>query len=130
VRLPALRQDRGALTLSYVIIVPVFLAGLMVIVQAAIWYLAREAALSAARQGADAARVVGAPPGIGPRTAVAFIRSSAPGFLLNPVATEPPASTPRTVQITVSGTVPSLVPGLPITVRQTAALPVERFTTP
>jgi Flp pilus assembly protein TadG len=130
VRRIAGRSDGGALTLSYVIIVPVFLAGLMVIVQIAVWYLAREAVLSAARQGADAARVVGAPAGIGPRTAVAFIRSAAPGFLLSPVASQPPASAPHTVEITVSGRVPSLIPGLPITVRQTAQLPVERFTEP
>ena len=54
------RGDHGALTLSYVIIVPVFLAAVMVIVQTSLWYLARQAALAAARQGADAARVLNA----------------------------------------------------------------------
>ena len=43
------RGDLGALTLSYVIIVPVFLAAVMVIVQTSLWYLARQAALAAAR---------------------------------------------------------------------------------
>ena len=51
------QRDSGALPLSYVIIVPVFLLALMVITQAAMWFLARSAALAAARQGADAARV-------------------------------------------------------------------------
>lgn len=127
------RQDahgeRGALILSYVIIVPVFLAALMVIVQGSLWYLAREAALAAARQGADAARVLHAPSGAGPRAALAFARSSAPGFLLQPRAF-PNGSTATTIQITVTGRVPDLVPGLPITVTQVAQAPVEQFTTP
>ena len=122
-------SERGALILSYMIIVPVFMAALMVIVQGSLWYLAREAALAAARQGADAARVLHAPPGAGPRAAVAFARSSASGFLLHPRAS-PNGSTATTVQITVTGRVPSLVPGLPIHVTQVAQAPVEQFTTP
>jgi Flp pilus assembly protein TadG len=122
-------SDRGALILSYVIIVPVFLAALMVIVQAALWYLARDAALAAARQGADAARVLHAPPGAGPTAALAFARSAASGYLLQPRAT-PFGSTPGTVRITVTGRVPGLIPGLPITVSQAAQAPVEKFTTP
>src|SRR5579863_8696596 len=35
-------REAGALTLSYVIIVPVFLVGIMTIVQVSIWYLARD----------------------------------------------------------------------------------------
>jgi Flp pilus assembly protein TadG len=121
--------ERGALILSYLIIVPVFMAALMVIVQGSLWYLAREAALAAARQGADAARVLHAPPGAGPRAALAFARSSASGFLLHPRAFGN-GSTATTVQITVTGRVPSIVPGLPIAVTQVARVPVEQFTTP
>jgi Flp pilus assembly protein TadG len=121
--------ERGALILSYMIIVPVFMAALMVIVQGSLWYLAREAALAAARQGADAARVLHAPSGAGPRAALAFARSSASGFLLRPRAFGN-GSTATTVQITVTGRVPSLVPGLPIAVTQVARVPVEQFTTP
>jgi Flp pilus assembly protein TadG len=123
------RADAGALTLSYVIIVPVFLAGLMVIVQASVWYLAREAALAAARQGADAARVLDAAPGTGPRTAVAFARSAAAGYLLRPAASAA-GSTPGTIEVTVTGTVPSLIPGLTLTVSQAAQAPAEKFTEP
>jgi len=101
----------------------------MVIVQASLWYLAREAALAAARQGVDAARVQGAQPGAGVGAALAFARSAASGYLLGPQAS-PLGSTPSTIQITVSGQVPALVPGLPITVSQVAQAPVEKFTTP
>jgi Flp pilus assembly protein TadG len=119
-------RDRGALTLSYVIVVPVFLLSLMVIVQASLWYLARQAALDAARQGADAARAAGAPPGAGPAAAVAFARSAASGFLHDPAASAA-GSTQATVQLTVTGTVPSLFPGLPVHVSETVQAPRERF---
>ena len=120
-------RDSGALTLSYVIIVPVFLAALMVIVQASLWYLARSAALAAARQGVDAARIPNSSTGAGVTAAVQFARSSASGFLLDPSAS---GSGGNTIVITVTGKVPSLVPGLPIQVRQVARAPKERFTTP
>src|SRR6266581_1399240 len=98
------RGDRGALTLSYVIIVPVFLLAVMVIVQASLWYLGRQAALAAARQCAS-------------------------GYLLAPAATTA-GSSQATVEITVTGQVPSLVPGVVIKVSQVARAPVEQFTTP
>jgi Flp pilus assembly protein TadG len=122
-------RDAGALTLSYVIIVPVFLAALMVIVQASMWYLARQAALAAARQGADVARVLHAPPGAGRAAALQFARTAASGYLLNPSAS-PRGSSAFTAQITVTGRVPDLIPGMVIDVTQVARAPVEQFTTP
>ena len=118
--------DSGAFTLSYVIIVPVFLAGLMVIVQAAVWYLASLSALAAARAGANAARTFNAPPGAGPRTALSFARSAAPGFLLGPAASAA-GSTPSIVRITVTGRAPALIPGLVIGIREVVRAPAERF---
>ena len=122
-----LRRDDGALTLSYVIIVPVFLAGIMVIAQACVWYLARETAISAARQGADVARTAHPPPGRGAQAAVAFARQAASGFLLGPSASAA-GSSAATVRIRVSGRVPSLVPGMELTVSEVVTAPVERFT--
>jgi Flp pilus assembly protein TadG len=123
------RGDRGALTLSYVIIVPAFLAAILIVVQFALWFLARQAALAAARQGADAARVLSASRAAGPGTAVAFARQHASAFLLSPAASAA-GSGPGTVQITVTGRAPSLVPGLSVRVTEVARAPVERFTTP
>ena len=122
-------RDRGALTLSYVIIVPVFLLSLMVIAQAAMWFLARSAALAAARQGVDAARIQGASAGAGTTAALTFAQTSAAGYLLSPAASTG-GSSATTIVITVTGRVPSLVPGVPITVSQVAQAPAERFTTP
>jgi hypothetical protein len=119
--------QNGALTLSYVIVMPVFLLGIMLVVQASVWYLARETALAAARQGADVARTASPPPGAGAQAAVAFARSAAPGFLLAPSASTAGTSA-ATVRITVTGRVPSLVPGMVLRVSEVVTAPVERFT--
>lgn len=121
------RGDDGALSLSYIVILPVFLAGIMVIVQACVWYLARETAIAAARQGADVARTAHPPPGRGAAAAVIFARQAAPGFLLGPSASAA-GSSAATVRITVTGRVPSLVPGMVIKVIEVVTAPVERFT--
>ena len=108
---------------------PAFLLSMMVITQGAMWFLARSAALSAARQGVDAARVDNSAPGAGVAAAVRFAQDSGSGFLLGPSARSS-GSSGQTVVITVTGRVPSLVPGLPIRVSQQAQGAVERFTTP
>jgi Flp pilus assembly protein TadG len=122
------RNDRGALSLGYVIVFPAFLAALMLVVQGSVWYLAREAALSAARHGADVARVRGAPAGAGTSAALQFVRSAAAGFLTSPQASA--GSSPGTITITVTGKVPAIFPGLQLTVSQSAQAPIEKFTTP
>jgi Flp pilus assembly protein TadG len=129
IKLRSAGDDKGALTLSYVIIVPVLLLALMMITQTALWYLARQAALAAARQGADAARAQRAQPADGPKAALAFARTAASGYLRDPASTDA-GSSAQTVQITVTGAVPSFVPGLVIHVTEVARAPVERFTTP
>lgn len=123
------RGDDGALTLSYAVIIPVFLAAILVIVQACVWYLARETAIAAARWGADVARIAHPPPGAGTQAAVAFARRAAPGFLLGPAATAA-GSSAATVRIRVSGRVPSLVPGMVIRVSEVVMAPIERFAAP
>lgn len=120
------RGDIGAFTLSYVIILPVFLVGIMTIVQASVWYLARQAALAAARHGADVARTANPPPGSGAQAAVAFAASAAPGFLLAPRATVR-IGLNHTITVTVTGRAPSLVFGLPIHISEVVTAPVERF---
>jgi len=112
-----------------VIIVPVFMLAIMVIIQGALWYLAREAALAAARQGVDAARVRGAQVGAGPQAALAFARDNASGYLLGPAATGS-GSSAATIQITVTGHVPTFVPGVVINISQVVQAPAEKFIAP
>ena len=127
------RRDDGALVLTYVIIVPVFMLVIMVIIQGALWYLAREAALAAARQGVDAARRPGAGPGVGTQAALAFARNNASGYLLGPsaaAAATGAGNATATIQITVTGHVPTFVPGLVINISQAVQAPVEKFVAP
>jgi Flp pilus assembly protein TadG len=125
-RLLRLNRDRGAVTLSYVLVFPAFLLGIMTVVQASVWYLARETALAAAQHGADVARTSKPPPGEGAAAAFAFARSAAPGFLTNVSATSR-GSTAVTVRITVSGQAPSLVPWKVFKITEVVTAPVERF---
>ena len=114
------------MTLSYVIIVPVFLVGIMVVVQASIWYLAKESVLAAARHGADVARTSQPPPGSGAQAAISFATSATSTFLRD-VTASTRGSTRATVRISVSARIPSLVPGLPIHVTEVVTAPVEHF---
>ena len=121
-----LRRDAGALTLSYVLVFPVFLLGIVSIVQVSVWYLAREAALAAARHGADVARTSQPPPGSGAAAALSFARAAGPGFLTD-VSASAGGSTADTGRITVSGKAPSIVPGMDLSISEAATAPVERF---
>ena len=120
------RNDRGALTLGYVAILPFVFVLIMVLIQASLWFLARNAALAAARQGTDAARAFQASRGAGPAAALAFARQAGQGYLEDPRATDD-GSTGTTVSITVSGHVPSFLPGLVVNVSETAQAPTEAF---
>jgi TadE-like protein len=120
------RNDYGALTLSYVAVLPLVFLFIMAATQTSFWFLARDAALAAARQGADAARALNAPRAAGPVAALAFARKAGQGYLDDPVATVT-RSTGSTVSITVSGRVPSFVPGLVVQVSETVQAPAEEF---
>jgi len=122
------RDDRGALTLSYVAVLPFVFLFLMVLIQAAFWFLARDAAIAAARQGADAARALNAPISAGPAAALAFAHEAGEGYLLHPVATVTgTGGSSATISVTVSGHVPSFVPGLVVRVSETVQAPAEEF---
>jgi len=108
---------------------PVFLLAIMTMLQASFWYLARQTALAAARQGVDAARAQNAPLSAGPSAALAFAQSAGSKYLLGPSATAQ-GSTGQTIQIQVTGQVVSFIPGLNWQVSQVAQAPVEQFTTP
>ena len=122
----ARRDDRGALSLTYVVILPVVFLFLASVIQASFWFLARDAALAAARQGADVARAAGSSMTAGHAAAMSFARQAGYGFLLQPRASVRPAGG-ATVSVTVSGHVPSFVPGLDVNVRETVLAPVEVF---
>jgi Flp pilus assembly protein TadG len=122
----ACRDDRGALTLTYVVILPVFFLFLMSVIQASFWFLARDAALAAARQGADAARATGSSLTAGHAEAMSFAHQAGSGYLLGPSAWVRQVNA-ATISVTVYGHVPSFVPGLTVHVHETVQVPVEVF---
>jgi Flp pilus assembly protein TadG len=121
------RGETGALTLSYVLIVPVFLIGIMTIVQASIWYLAKDSVLAAARHGADIARTSQPPPGSGAQAAIAFATSSTSTFPKDVRASATATNANTMVRVRVSARIPSLVPGLKLGVTEVVTAPVEHF---
>jgi Flp pilus assembly protein TadG len=121
------RDDRGALTLSYVAVLPFVFLFLMVLIQAAFWFLARDAALAAARQGADAARALNAPVSAGPAAALAFAHQAGEGYLHPAATVTGTGGSSTTISVTVSGHVPSFVPGFVVRVSETVQAPAEEF---
>lgn len=122
-------RERGSLTLELAVVFPAVLAVLMLVVQTGLYLYAREVALDAARQGADAARLQTGTVSAGLAAAETFARRAGSGSLLDPQASAT-GSTGELVRITVTGHAPSLLPflgGWDIT--QAALAPVERFTT-
>jgi Flp pilus assembly protein TadG len=123
-------RDRtaGSFTLELAVIFPAFLLVLLLAVQAGLYFFARQLALSAARQGVDAARLAGHEPADGQAAATRFLHEQGGGTLADPavrVNTPGPAS----VAVTVTGRPLAIVPGFGPQISQTARAPIERYTT-
>jgi Flp pilus assembly protein TadG len=125
-----LRNDRGSSVVEAVVILPLFLLLIFTLVQAGLFYYGRSAALAAAQQGLQAARVENGTTTAATLAAQTFLRSPRSGGSLLDNLTITPTRTAVTTTVTVSGTVPSLLPGTTFTVTQTATGTVERVTVP
>ena len=122
-------SDRGSVSLELAIVFPALLLIVTALIQYALWFHARSLALAAAQQGVSVARAYHSVPGAGRGSALAFIADHGADTLLNPdVTTASPAV--GQVQVVVTGRSVSVLPGVPgIAVSQSAAGPLERFTT-
>lgn len=118
--------DAGVTTLEYVVIFPFFLLLIGVGLQGALWYSARNTALASAQEGLQTARAQHGNTGAGQAAAVRFATDVGSGQLLYPSASASTGAN-QTITVTVSGTVPSFVPGLNIRVLQQASGPKERW---
>jgi Flp pilus assembly protein TadG len=128
-RHPTTARDRGSVSLELAIVFPALLLIVTALIQYALWFHARSLALAAAQQGVSVARAYHSTPAAGRGSALAFIAEHGADTLLNPDAT---TSTPATgqVQVIVTGWSVSVLPGVAgIAVSQSAAGPLERFTT-
>ena len=123
------RSDGGAASLEIAILGPALLLVIFAVIQAGMWFYARNLALAAAQEGVDAARGYQASSAAGVARAQSFLHRAA-GDSLQGVTVSAAGSSATAVRIEVRGRCLSLIPGLaglPIT--QSAQGPVERFTT-
>ena len=108
---------------------PVVLLMFFGAVQAALFFHARSVAMAAAQEGVAAARVEGGTAGDGAARAREFVADVGGDSVLGGLAVSP-SRTAQTAAVTVSGRTVSVLPGVSgMVVSQTAAGPVERFTT-
>lgn len=123
----AIQGDRGSVSLELAIAFPVVLLLITALMQYGLWFFARTVALAAAQEGVSAARVLDAVPADGEEGAAQYIEDNGADTLMAPtvVATTPTAGV---VAIEVSGRSLTVVPGMALTVTQSAQGPVESFT--
>ncbi|MCC0100679.1 pilus assembly protein [Streptomyces flavotricini] len=125
-----LAGDRGEASIQMAIIFPFVILVTVAVVQAAMWVHARSIALTAAREGVAAARVYQAPDGAGAARALETLGRIA-GDSLTATSVSTSGSSATDVRVTVTGSAPSLIPGVGgLSVSQSAGAPRERWTTP
>jgi Flp pilus assembly protein TadG len=122
-----LSGERGAASLELAVIFPVVLLLVMTLIQAALWFYARSVALGAAQEGAREGRVQPASTTRAQTAAEDFLDQTASDLLTGQDVAV--TGSPTSIEVTVSGTSLSLLPGLSgWSVNQTAVGPVERPT--
>nr|WP_275449009.1 TadE/TadG family type IV pilus assembly protein [Streptomyces sp. OfavH-34-F] len=122
------RGDSGDASIEMSIILPVVVLLTVMIVQACVAYYAKQIALTAAREGVQAATAYQSTDAAGAGRARAVLDRVAGGSLLAPgVSTA--GSTEERATVTVTGRAPSLLPGFAgIRITQSASAPRERWT--
>ncbi|MFG2691598.1 TadE/TadG family type IV pilus assembly protein [Streptomyces sp. NPDC048405] len=119
-------DDRGDASIQMAIVYPFVLLAAITVIQASMWYYARQIALTAAREGVTAARVYQAGPGDGTARARQVLGRTA-GDSLRSVSVSASSDGER-VRVRVSGTAQSMIPGVAgLTITQSASGPVERW---
>ncbi|GGX96561.1 membrane protein [Streptomyces fructofermentans] len=123
------RDDRGDTPVQMAIVFPLVLLATVAVIQASMWYYARQIALTAAREGLTAARAYQASPADGTARAHDVLARVAGDSLTGSSVSA--RSTGQRVQIQVHGTALSMIPGVPgLHITQSASGPLERWTNP
>ncbi|EMF26281.1 hypothetical protein H114_24874 [Streptomyces gancidicus BKS 13-15] len=111
------------------IVYPFVLLATIAVIQASMWYYARQIALTAAREGVTAARVYQAGPADGAARARQVLGRTA-GDSLRSLSVSASSDGER-VRVQVTGVAQSMIPGMSgLTVTQSASGPVERWVEP
>ncbi|MFJ1974093.1 TadE/TadG family type IV pilus assembly protein [Streptomyces sp. NPDC087903] len=123
------REDRGDTSIQMAIVFPFVLLATLAVIQASMWYFARQIALTAAREGAVAARAYQADPADGAAQAHNVLERTAGDSLRGYRVSA--RSNGQRVRVEVAGAALSLIPGVPgLHVSQSASGSVERWTAP
>ncbi|MGW2650912.1 TadE/TadG family type IV pilus assembly protein [Streptomyces sp. NPDC001393] len=123
------RDERGDTSIQMAIVFPFVLLATVAVIQASMWYYARQIALTAAREGVSAARAYQSSPADGAAQARNVLGRTA-GDSLSGYSVSASSDGQR-VRVQVSGTALSMIPGVPgLQVTQSASGPVERWTVP
>jgi Flp pilus assembly protein TadG len=127
------RDDRGSSAVELAILAPILLFSVWLIVQFALWFQSRSVALAAAQAGARIARDEA---GVrtanwradGPARAKAYYDALGTKILgQNGIGAIPIGNPATNVGVQVKGTVASIIPGLTLTITESAEGPVECF---
>ncbi|PWI05144.1 hypothetical protein DIZ27_41185 [Streptomyces sp. NWU339] len=111
------------------IVFPFVLLATVAVIQASMWYYARQIALTAAREGATAARSYQSSPAEGAAQAQSVLERTAGDSLRGYSVVA--SSNGQRVRVEVSGTAMSMIPGVSgLQVTQSASGAVERWTVP
>lgn len=119
------RDDSGEAVLPAVIAWTIIMPLLAAVFQAALWYAARNTALTAAQHGVAVARDRGSSTGQGITAACGFASTTGRGFLLGASCG---GSGGTTITITVTGHARSFIPFFNAAVTETVTGPAERWT--
>lgn len=123
-----LRDDRGDAAIEMAIIFPVVVLFTFMIVQAGMWYYAKQIALTAAREGVQSATAYQSSDAAGSARARSVLDRVAGDSLLEPGVSTAGSNGER-VTVSVTGRTPSLLPGMDgITIKQSASGARERWT--
>lgn len=115
--------ERGSSTVEFVLGAALMMFLLMTIVQFVLYFHLRAVATTAARHGLDQVRVLDGSPAAGESAANEFLDQAGRGLDDRSVAADRSAQS-STVRVT--GSVPSVIPGLNLTVSVTVDAPTER----
>lgn len=129
-RLRELAGDHGSSAIELAILAPALLILTMLVIQWALWFEARQVALDAAQAGARIAREQQPGwPGQSVSEAERFYGEVGSKVITGlSVRVSPAGGAPDQVYVTVTGQVPTLIPGLsPLTVHETSGGDVECF---
>lgn len=125
------RSSRGSVAIEMVILLPVALALLFLVVQGAIYYQARAAAMSSAQHGATSAAAYQATDDMGRTRALEFVDQVSGNGVLDGATVDVVRDTQAgTVTVTVTGQTLSVVPGWDPEVSQSSTRSIEEFTRP